>query len=437
MDVDNILKNINSGNNSFDSGTIINIKDFVVEIVGIENCYFYEKINLSNKGFGYVTMIGTDSISVAVLYLKETLSLGDEAVRTNELFRGIFSEDSLGGMINIFGENPLNDKKYEKTKFIDIESDNIPIMDRIDVCQPLQTGISAIDLMYPIGKGQRQLIIGDKKTGKTQIALDAIVNQKGKDTICIYCPIGKKMKEVKNIYYDLIKKDAMKYTIIIPAFNDYLAPCLVLTPYFAISIAQIYMKSGYNVLVVYDDLKRQADAYREISLIEGKNPGRDSYPSDVFFLHSRLLEKGCRYKNGASITILPIIETKGGDITDYISTNVISITDGQIVLSANNFQKGIKPAIDFGLSVSRLGGSVQTKEMKKVGIVVRRKLLSYLEMASIFELSNPDDLSESIRNSMEEGKKILENLKQNKFSPLSDNEMIEKFGFVVSEDGQH
>ena len=437
MDVEMVLNKINNGSNSFETGSIINIKDFVVEIVGIDKSYFYEKINLANKGIGYVTMINTNSIIVAVLYLKEPLALGDQAIRTNEIFKGIYSEDALGGMINIFGQNPLNDKQYEKTVSIKIENDNIPIMDRIDVCEPLETGIASIDLMYPIGKGQRQLIIGDKKTGKTQIALDTIVNQKGKNTICIYCPIGKKMKEVKNIYYNLIKQDAMKYTIIIPAFNDYLAPSLVLTPYYAMSIAEIYMKNKYNVLVIFDDLKRQADAYREISLIEGKNPGRDSYPSDIFFLHSRLLEKGCRYKNGASITILPIVETNGGDITDYISTNVISITDGQIVLSANNFQKGIKPAIDFGLSVSRLGGSVQTKDMKRVGTLVRRKLLSYLEMASIYELSNQDDLSDAIKANMAEGKEILRNLNQRKFSPLKESEMIERFKFLENKDEQH
>lgn len=207
-------------------------------------------------------------------------------------------------------------------------------------------------------------------------------------------------------------------------------PVLVLTPYYALSVAEKYMKQGYDVLVVLDDLKRHADAYREISLISGKSPGRDAYPSDIFYLHSRLLEKGCQYKNGASITILPVVETKGGDITDYISTNIISITDGQIVLSSKSFQKGEKPAVDYGLSVSRLGGSVQTQDMKKLGATVRRKLLSYLETREIYELANIDEMSKELQEKIFEGKKILDQLIQPKYSPCSENEMIQKFTFL-------
>ena len=238
------------------------------------------------------------------------------------------------------------------------------------------------------------------------------------------------MKEVKKIYYDLLNKEAMNYTIIIPAFNDYPAPSLVLTPYYAMSIARRYMTVGTNCLVVFDDLKRHADAYREVSLMSGKAPGRDAYPADIFYLHSRLLEKGCKYKNGASITVLPIVETRGEDITDYISTNIISITDGQLVLSSKNFQKGIKPAINYGLSVSRLGGAVQNKEMKATGTLVRRRLLSYLEMASIYELSNQDELSDGIKAVMSEGKKILTGLTQNRYSPKSEEEMLETYAFL-------
>lgn len=438
MDVLDVLNEIKEGKNEFDVGKITKVKDFVVEVVGLDNVTFYEEVNLANKGIGYVTKILSDVCMVSILSLDSPLVVGDEAIRTNKTFNGKYSGDAIGRMINIFGKNPLNGKTYESLIDLPIEEDNIPIMDRSGVNEQLETGIAGIDLMYPIGLGQRQLIIGDKKTGKTQIALDTIVNQKGKNIVCIYCPVGKTMKEVKQIYYNLMKHDAMKYTIIIPAFNDYLAPALILTPYYALSVARRFMEHGTNVLVVIDDLKRHADAYREISLLTDKAPGRDAYPSDIFYLHSRLLEKGCKYKNGASITVLPIVETRGEDITDYISTNIISITDGQIVLSSKNFQKGIKPAINYGLSVSRLGGAVQPKEMKKLGTTLRRKLLSYLEMASIYELSNQDDLSPSIREEMARGKKIISNLSQPKYERLTNKEMLEKFNFILeNNDGEH
>lgn len=303
-------------------------------------------------------------------------------------------------------------------------------MDRTEVNRPLLTGIAGIDLIYPIGKGQRQLIIGDKKTGKTQLCLDTIANQKGKNMICIYVAIGKTKKEVKEIYYELMKKEAMSYTVIITAFHDDLPSVLALTPYYALSVAKWYMMQGYDVLVVIDDLKRHADAYREISLISGKAPGRDAYPSDIFYFHSRLLEKGCQYKNGASITILPIVETTASDITGYISTNIISITDGQIVLSSKSFQKGEKPAIDYGLSVSRLGGAVQEADVKKLGAKVRQKLLSYLETREIYELANVDEMSQELQDKIFEGKKILNNLIQYKYSPLSKEQIFERFRFL-------
>ena len=430
MNIEDVIKDINAGKNIFDVGKIVNISDFVVEVIGLDKAFYYEKINLADKAIGYVTEIKPESCMIAILKKNEELVIGDEAMRTNEIFQGYFSSQALGRMINILGEDPLLGKTYEKLVKVPIEEANISIMDRGTVNEQLHTGITGIDLMYPIGLGQRQLIIGDKKTGKTQIALDTIVNQKGKGIVFIYCPIGKTMKEVKKIYYDLLNKEAMNYTIIIPAFNDYPAPSLVLTPYYAMSIARRYMTVGTNCLVVFDDLKRHADAYREVSLMSGKAPGRDAYPADIFYLHSRLLEKGCKYKNGASITVLPIVETRGEDITDYISTNIISITDGQLVLSSKNFQKGIKPAINYGLSVSRLGGAVQNKEMKATGTLVRRRLLSYLEMASIYELSNQDELSDGIKAVMSEGKQILNGLTQNRYSPKSEEEMLETYAFL-------
>lgn len=415
---------------ALDVGKIINIKEFIVEIVGLESVSFYEKINISNKALGYVTKINANSVIVAILLKKEEIVIGDIAYQTNEEFMGEFSLDSVGRITNIFGTDLLTGMRYKNIMQLHFEEDNIPIMDRINVNRPLLTGIVGIDLIYPIGKGQRQLVIGDKKTGKTQICLDTIVNQKDKGVFCIYVAIGKTKKEVKEIYYELMKRNALEYTIIVSAFNDDLAPVLVLTPYYALSIAKKLMESGNDVLVVIDDLKRHADAYREISLISGKSPGRDAYPSDIFYLHSRLLEKGCQHKNGGSISIIPIVETRGGDITDYISTNIISITDGQIVLSTKNFQKGEKPAINYGLSVSRLGGAVQTKPMKELGANVRRLLLNYLETRDVYELANTDEMSDELKLKLFRGKKILEQLIQKKYSPISEEEIIIKFDFL-------
>lgn len=302
-------------------------------------------------------------------------------------------------------------------------------MDRTQVKRPLRTGIAGIDLIYPIGKGQRQLIIGDKKTGKTQIALDTIVNQgKSKeDMICIYIAVGKTKKEIKLIYNELLRKNSLSYTTMVVATNDEKPPVLSLIPYVGLSIAEEYLMQGKDVLVIIDDLKKHADAYREISLISNKAPGREAYPSDIFYLHSRLLEKGCQHKNGGSITILPIVETKGGDITDYISTNIISITDGQLVLSEKEFSKGRKPAIDYSISVSRLGGAVQTDEIKALGASVRRQLLSYLETKEVYELANMDEMSQELRDKMKRGRSIEQNLNQHKFSPKTEKEIINTF----------
>ena len=235
--------------------------------------------------------------------------------------------------------------------------------------------------------------------------------------VCIYVALGKTKKEVKDIYYELTKRGAASYTIIIASFNDELPNRTYLTPYVALSIAESMMMDSYDVLVVIDDLKKHADVYRQISLASKKTPGRDAYPSDIFYAHSKLLEKGCQHKNGGSITILPIVETKSSDITDYISTNIISICDGQLVLSSKNFTKGEKPALDYGLSVSRLGGNVQAPDMKKTGSLVRNKLLEYLEVRDIYELANIDEMSEELQNRLKEGKVILDKLGQYKFSP--------------------
>jgi len=434
--IDKKIQNMQSGENVFGVGRVTKVKDFIIEVVGISGAAFYEKVNIANKAVGYVTKLETNHAIVAVVSLTEKICVGDVVYQTNEEFMGEFSSESMGKIIDLFGYDKLANKKFSNTSMIPIEEAPTPIMDRTDVKRPLETGIAGIDLIYPIGKGQRQLIVGDKKTGKTQILLDTICNQKNKNVICMYVAIGKTKKEVKEIYYELLKREAAQYTIIVTAFYDDLPPVLYLTPYFAMSVANQFMKQGFDVLVCIDDLSRHALAYREISLISGKSPGRDAYPSDIFYAHSRLLERGCQYKSGASITVLPIIETKGADITDYIATNVISITDGQIVLTSKNFQKGIKPAIDYGLSVSRLGGAVQDPSMKAMGAVVKYKLLSYLETREVYELANVDEMSKELQEKLFEGKKILDALNQYKYSPMTKEQIIEKFSFIGANNGQ-
>lgn len=427
------INRIQNNTNIYETGSVVKIQDFIIEVKGLENVSFFEQVNISNKAVGYVNEILINSVIVAVLKEDSKICIGDIVFSTNHEYHSYFSEDYVGRIVDIFGEDKLTGKKFDNLLKIKIENPIVPIMDRTSVNRPLPTGITGIDLIYPIGKGQRQLIIGDKKTGKTQLSLDVIMNQKGKSVICIYVAIGKTKKEVKEIYYELLKRGALSYTIIITAFNDEKPTVMSLTPYVGISIAEYYLQHGYDILVVIDDLKRHADAYREISLISGKYPGRDAYPADIFYTHSRLLEKGCQHKNGGSITILPIVETKGEDITDFISTNIISITDGQIVLSSKSFHKGEKPAIDYGLSVSRLGGNVQEDNIKELGAIVRRQLLTYLETRSVYELANIDEMSEELRNKMEKGKKILVNLIQYKFSPLSNDDIIKSFEFLNGE----
>lgn len=431
--VNNKLKQIKEEKNVFDSGKVIKIKDYIIEVTGLENAKFFEKVVIWEKGFGYVNQIKENSVLIALVKEYNKIQIGDTVNLTGQLFKAIFSKDAMGRIVDIFGTDLLVGKSFDNFKYIEIENPIIPIMDRREVIRPMLTGIAGIDLIYPIGKGQRQLIIGDKKTGKTQIALDTIVNQvklsksTGNNTVCIYIAVGKTKREIKTIYNELLKRNALANTMLCVSTNLDKPPIMNLIPYVGLSIAEEYMNEKKDVIVVIDDLKKHADIYREISLISNKAPGREAYPADIFYLHARLLEKGCQYKNGGSITILPIVETKGADITDYISTNIISITDGQIVLSEKEFSKGQKPAINYGVSVSRLGGAVQTKEVKILGANIRRKLLSYLETKEVYELANTDEMSPELVKKMKEGKKIHESLIQQKFSPLSSKEIIEKF----------
>lgn len=425
------IDSIKNNENVYNTGNVIKVNDYNVEVTGLNDVAFYEEVNVSDKASGYVFGIYPDRVIVSLVKINEEIKPGDMVYALKKEFKCLFSLDSVGKVIDVFGNDLIAGKKFDNLVELSVENRPISLMDRGLVKREMLTGITGIDLIYPIGKGQRQLIIGDKKTGKTQLCLDTIVNQKDKNVLCIYVAIGKTKKEVKDIYYELTKRGAASYTIIIASFHDELPTRTYLTPYVALSIAESFMLQTYDVLVCLDDLKKHADIYRQISLASKKTPGRDAYPSDIFYTHSRLLEKGCQHKNGGSITILPIVETKAGDITDYISTNIISICDGQIVLSAKNFAKGEKPAIDYGLSVSRLGGNVQDSEMKKVGSKVRIDLLSYLDVRQIYELANIDEMSEDLQRRLKEGKIILDNLRQYKFSPKTKREMIDSYKFLM------
>ena len=422
-----VMKDINEENNVFSIGKVINITGSMIEVAGLKDVAFFESVSILNKAKGYVSAIYENTVNISLVEQNDTILIGDKVYTLNKNFKVSFSMDSLGKVIDVFGNDLISSKKFDNLLEFDVETGNIPLVERSEVKREFLTGIAGIDLFYPIGKGQRQLIIGDKKTGKTQICLDMIANQKNSRMLCIYVAIGKTKKEVKQIYYELTKMGAMSYTIIIASFFDDLPAKSYVTPYAATSIAKYFMRQGIDVLVIFDDLKKHADIYRHMSLAAKKVPGRDAYPSDIFYTHARLLENGCQHIGGGSITMIPVVETRSGDITDYISTNIISICDGQLVLSLKKFNKGERPAIDYGLSVSRLGGAVQSREMKKVGIKIKQDLLSYLEIRDIYELVNLDDLGENMKNRMIEGQKILSKLNQYKYSPLTKEEMTTLF----------
>jgi len=428
--VDKKVEDIKNNDNIYSVGKVIKVNPYTVIVSGLNDITYYEEVNIADKAKGFVFAVGKNNITISLVEVNAKINPGDEVYSLKKQFKCLFSMDSMGKVIDIFGNDLIAGKRFDNLVEVPIENEPIPIMDRGLVEREFLTGITGIDMLYPIGRGQRQLIIGDKKTGKTQIALDAIVNQKDKNMVCLYVALGKTKKEVKDIYYELTKRGAASYTIIIASFHDELPNRTYLTPYVALSIAESMMLDSYDVLVVIDDLKKHADIYRQISLASKKTPGRDAYPSDIFYAHSKLLEKGCQHKDGGSITILPIVETKSSDITDYISTNIISICDGQLVLSSKNFTKGEKPALNYGLSVSRLGGAVQAADMKKYGSLVRNKLLEYLEVRDIYELANIDEMGEELQKRMKEGKVILEKLKQYKFAPKSKEEMIELYKFL-------
>lgn len=422
-----VMKSINEEENVFSIGRVVDVSANTILVAGLKDVSFFETVSVVNKAKGYVSAINDNTVNISLIEQKEKVLIGDKVYTFNKNFKVSFSMNSLGKIIDVFGNDLLTGKRFDNLLEFDVETEPIEIIDRSEVKREFLTGISGIDLFYPIGKGQRQVILGDKKTGKTQICLDMINNQKDKKVLCIYVAIGKTKKEVKEIYYELVKHGAISYTIIIASFADDLPAKSYVTPYGATSLAKFFMKKNMDVLLIFDDLKKHADIYRQMALSDKKIPGRDAYPSDIFYTHARLLENGCQHKDGGSITIIPVVETKGGDITSYISTNIISICDGQLVLSLKKFTKGEIPAIDYGLSVSRLGGAVQSEDMKNVGIKTRQELLSYLEIRDIYELVNLDDLGEAMKKRMIEGREILTKLNQERYSPLTPEEMVGLF----------
>ncbi len=406
-------------------GTVIWVGDGIVTIYGIDNAMYGEIVVFENGIKGMVQDNRRTEIG-CILFGKDTgIKEGTKVTRTGKRAGVPVGEEFLGRIINALGA-PIDGKgAIKEADYMPVEQEAPSIADRQSVNEPLQTGILSIDSMFPIGKGQRELIIGDRQTGKTSIALDTIINQRGKDVICIYVAIGQKASTVAKIVSTLEKNDAMDYTIIVASTASDPAPLQYIAPYAGTSMAEYFMHKGKDVLIVYDDLSKHAVAYRTLSLLLGRSPGREAYPGDVFYLHSRLLERSSKLKDslgGGSITALPIIETQAGDVSAYIPTNVISITDGQIFLESDLFFSGMRPAVNVGLSVSRVGGAAQTKAMKKATGTVRIDLAQFREMEVFTQFSS--DLDENTKEQLTYGKGLMELLKQPLCHPLSMAEQV-------------
>ena len=377
-----------------DSGTIIQIGDGIARVYGLDDCMQGELLEFPNNVYGMALNLEQDNVGCVLLGSEEGIKEGDIVKRTNKIVEVPVGEGILGRVVNPLGEEidgkgPIN---YSGTRPIEVPAPSI--IDRSSVNEPLQTGIKAIDSMVPIGKGQRELIIGDRQTGKTAIAVDTILNQKGKDVICIYVAIGQKQSTVAHIVNTLEEMGALDYSIIVAGTASESAPLQYLAPYAGCSMGEYFMHKGKDVLIIYDDLSKHAVAYRTMSLLLRRPPGREAYPGDVFYIHSRLLERAAKLSKehgGGSLTALPIIETLAGDVTAYIPTNVISITDGQIFLESELFNTGQRPAVNAGISVSRVGGNAQIKAMKQVSGTLRLELAQYTELAAFAQFGSDLD----------------------------------------------
>ncbi len=406
-------------------GTVTTIRDGIVNIEGLDGVMFGELVEFETGIKGIVQNIGSDYVGAVLLGSEAGLSEGSRVIRTKKRAGVPVGEGFIGRVIDALGAPIDGGDPVEEVDFYPVESEAPGVCVRKSVSVPLQTGILAIDSMFPIGRGQRELIIGDRQTGKTSIAVDTIINQKGQDMICIYVAVGQKASTVAKVVNDLKKHGAMDYTIIVAAMASDYAPLQWIAPYSGTAMAEYFMKQGKDVLIIYDDLSKHAVAYRAMSLLLERSPGREAYPGDVFYLHSRLLERSSRLDEehgGGSITALPIIETQAGDVSAYIPTNVISITDGQIFLETQLFNAGVRPAVNVGLSVSRVGGAAQTKAMKKVSGTLRMDLAQYREMEVFTQFSS--DLDKTTKDMLDFGDRLMELLKQPLYKPLPMYEQV-------------
>ena len=402
-----------------DIGTVIQVADGIARIHGLENAMQGELLDFGNDVYGMVLNLEEDNVGAVILSDKKAISEGDSVKTTGRVVEVPVGDALMGRVVSALGE-PLDGKgPIETSTYRRVERVAHGVIDRKSVNTPLQTGIKAIDSMIPIGRGQRELIIGDRQTGKTSIAIDTIINQKGKGVKCIYVAIGQKASTVASIVKTLNDYSAMDYTTVVVSTASDLAPLQYLAPYSGCAMGEEWMEKGEDVLVVYDDLTKHAAAYRTLSLLLKRAPGREAYPGDVFYLHSRLLERASKLSDelgGGSLTALPIIETQAGDVSAYIPTNVISITDGQIYLETEMFNSGFRPAINAGLSVSRVGGSAQIKAMKKIAGPIRVALAQYRELASFAQFGS--ELDKLTAQQLAQGERIREVLKQSNFKPL-------------------
>lgn len=396
-----------------DVGTVLDVGDGIAHIYGLERAMAGELLELPHGVYGLVLNLELDNVGAVLLGDDFLIKEGDEVRRTGKIMDVPVGDALIGRVVNPLGQ-PIDGKgAIQATERRPVEHPAPGIADRQSVNEPLQTGLKAIDAMVPIGRGQRELIIGDRGTGKTAIALDTIINQKGKDVICIYVAIGQKESTVARVVQKLEETGALDYTIVVSASASTGAPLQYIAPYAGVAMGEYFMYKGKHVLCVYDDLTKQAAAYRAMSLLLRRPPGREAYPGDVFYLHSRLLERAAKLSpelGGGSITALPIIETQAGDVSAYIPTNVISITDGQIFLGTDMFYSGIRPAVDVGLSVSRVGGSAQTKAMKQVAGQLRLDLAQYRELAAFAQFGS--DLDAATKAQLDRGERLTEMLKQ-------------------------
>lgn len=419
------IENFDSEATDKETGTVIWVGDGIATVYGIEHAMYGEIVVFDNGVKGMVQDIKRTEIG-CILFGKDTgIREGTRVVRTGKKAGIPVGDAFVGRIIDALGAPIDGQGGIESTEYRPIEQDAPGIVDRKSVSEPMETGILAIDSMFPIGRGQRELIIGDRQTGKTAIAIDTILNQKGKDVICIYVAIGQKASTVAKIVNTLKKYDAMDYSIVLSATASDPAPLQYIAPYSGTALAEYFMHKGKDVLIVYDDLSKHAVAYRALSLLLERSPGREAYPGDVFYLHSRLLERSSRLSDalgGGSITALPIIETQAGDVSAYIPTNVISITDGQIFLESNLFFSGMRPAVNVGLSVSRVGGAAQTKAMKKASGSIRIDLAQFREMEVFTQFSS--DLDAATKEQLQYGNSLMEMLKQPLYRPLSQSEQV-------------